>query len=161
MKLPQAVSLGLLAQTHPQALTSPSKSEHLETSSRPLSPASSALSDPPPNKRRRYSSSSLSDVDDDDDEEDQPLAARLARKTEPQATTPSKRGAKKGPGIPKNSPPNPRVNGSSQDEPKVKEEDKMDDSQLSRLATGVTVDADSETVRYRLFAIRHVLTHAQ
>ncbi|KAG5723750.1 Histone acetyltransferase gcn5 [Termitomyces sp. T112] len=130
------------------------------------SPVSSILSDPPQpsNKRRRISISSLSDDDDDDDddeEEDRPLAARMALKTSTRAeksTRPpaSKRSGKtRGkashkaqtapvsllpPSEPEETQMNGAVNGVNGHVNGVKVEDVMDQSQLSRLAAGVTVD---------------------
>jgi histone acetyltransferase len=125
------------------------------------SPASSELSDlPPPPKKRRISTSSLSEEDDDDDEEDKPLAALMvARPAEHGARTVSsgKRSGKKVSSMKSKAqtapasiaPPtwreqaemNGKVNGINGHDPKVKVEDKMDEGQLTRLATGVTIDA--------------------
>ena len=128
-----------------------------------LSPNSPLSDPPPPLKRRRTSESdsSLSDPDDEDDE-DQPLASRIPRSS---GSVPNgmngKRsgkklngktvGGKKGPpptslGLPSEQPHsasegaamNGRVNGIVPPDPPVKVE--VDDKQLSRLATGVTVD---------------------
>ena len=137
----------------------------------PLSPASSELSDiPPPMKRRRISESSLSDADeedddDDDDEEDKPLAARMTVKSAPDArpskTTTGKRSGKKASSMKSKAqtapasiqPPsgreqdemNGKTNGINGHDTRVKVEEKMDESQLNRLATGVTVDAGGTT----------------
>ncbi|KAK7053438.1 histone acetyltransferase [Paramarasmius palmivorus] len=118
------------------------------------SPASSLLSDleaGPPAKKRRISFSSESEDDreevprpdiDDDDEEDRPLAARIARKTAAKPSKQSGKSSKKA--VPASRIPatsahlNGRVNGTTS---KVKIEDKMDETQLDRLATGVPVDA--------------------
>ncbi|KAI3618622.1 histone gcn5 superfamily [Moniliophthora roreri] len=124
------------------------------------SPTSSLLSDfdaPPPAKRRRISFSSGSEEggdevsnpihqdDEEDDEEDRPLAARMAQKT---ASKSSKKGGKTSKKIaaasrvPATSAHlNGRMNGTTETESKVKIEDKMDETQLDRLATGVPVDA--------------------
>ncbi|KAH9935521.1 uncharacterized protein B0H18DRAFT_976083 [Fomitopsis serialis] len=125
----------------------------------------------PPTKKRRvsFSESSLSSSSSDDDEEDRPLAARktaaapaTAGKTEGSSTSrvtgqkrsgkqPSNKKAKKTQArtapvsmIPPSESqkvdmtrPADGANG----EAKVKVEDKMDEGQLMRLATGVTVDA--------------------
>ena len=113
--------------------------------------------------------SSLSDADDDDDddddEEDKPLAARMTAKTAPDNSRPSKttigkRSGKKASSMKSKAqtapasiqPPtgreqaemNGQINGTHVDA-KVKVEDKMDESQLNRLATGVTVDAGGTT----------------
>ncbi|KAG2055785.1 hypothetical protein BDR06DRAFT_953620 [Suillus hirtellus] len=121
----------------------------------PMSPDSSVLSDePPPSKRRRLSSSSLSDEDDDDDDDDKPLAAQVAdsnaaatgttsRKTvthrSGKKTSSMKSKAQTAPMGDKRPEKNGVANGRSSDL-KVKVEDKMDEGQLTRLATGVTVD---------------------
>ena len=141
----------------------------------PLSPASSILSDPPqpPNKRRRISISSLSEDEDDDDDEDKPLAARVAvnlAMDRPEMTArkaPAHRSGKKTSSMKSKgqtgfvSTPtrtgqdlleSRRVNGVRGHETKVKVEDKLDELQLTRLATGVTVDAGGPTspaVRYQ------------
>ncbi|RDX55063.1 Bromodomain-domain-containing protein [Lentinus brumalis] len=132
----------------------------------PLSPASSFLSDAieRPTKRRRisvdYSSLSEQEDDDDDEEEERPLAA--ARVTRPTRTSAGKnrnggrpRSGKqktsmkaKAHTAPANIPPPTAeereemrpTNGVNGHDAKVKVEDKMDERQLSRLATGVTVD---------------------
>ncbi|KAJ7703031.1 hypothetical protein B0H17DRAFT_1157163 [Mycena rosella] len=135
----------------------------------PPSSASSALSEaeasPPPAKKRRLSSSSLSGVASDD-EEDRPLASRMGLKTggpraEKSARAPaskSQRSGKKGPGIkgpgikskgqtaPVSLPPpvgqeQDEMNGIAVHEPIIKEEEKMDEEQLTRLTTGVTLDS--------------------
>ena len=125
--------------------------------------------------------SSLSDAedddddDDDDDEEDKPLAARMTTKTASngartttKATT-GKRSGKKASSMKSKAqtapasmqPPtgreqaemNGEVNGINGRDAIVKIEEKMDESQLNRLATGVTVDAAGTThavVRHRL-----------
>ncbi|KAI0780095.1 hypothetical protein C8Q74DRAFT_742018 [Fomes fomentarius] len=127
----------------------------------PLSPASSFLSDTidRPTKKRRVSVdySSLSEAEDDeDDEEEAPLAARITR---PLANKKKETGGKgqrggktskkaKAHTAPANLPPPTAQereemrpsNGVNRRDAKVKVEDKMDENQLSRLATGVTVD---------------------
>ena len=127
-----------------------------------LSPDSSLSDAPPPSpKRRRISASdsSLSEAENSD-EEDQPLAARMPRaaKTGPRNRENGVRRAGKktgGKGISMTSLPaeqahsaaegaakmNGRANGQMNLEAKVKFEEKLDDRQLSRLATGVTVDS--------------------
>ena len=125
----------------------------------PLSPGSSLSDAPVPAPKRRRTSqsdSSLSEPDEDEDEEDQPLAARIPR-TSTTATNglrpghrSGKKTSKKGvahTSVPSEQPHsaaegakmNGRVNGVMH-EPTVKVEEKLDDRQLSRLATGVTVD---------------------
>lgn len=140
-------------------------SAHSSPANEPASPVSSILSDvPPPSKRRRVSSP-LSDADEDededDDEEDKPLAARMSIKTAPDGSrtaTAGKRSGKKmkskGQVAPASiQPPTGReqaemnghlngVNGHT----KIKLEEKLDESQLDRLATGVTVDTSNAEV---------------
>jgi histone acetyltransferase len=112
--------------------------------------------------------SSLSDADedDDDDEEDRPLAARMTTKTAPDVSRPSKgttgkRSGKKASSMKSKAqtapasiqPPtgreqaemNGQLNGVNGLDMTVKIEEKMDESQLNRLATGVTVDAGGTT----------------
>lgn len=123
-----------------------------------LSPDSS-LSDapaPPPKKRRTsQSESSLSDPDDDDEEE-RPLAAgRTVLNGRAPIRSGKKTGMKKTGGkkiahtsLPSEQPHsvaegaklNGRTNGGTTQETRIKIEEKLDDKQLSRLATGVTVD---------------------
>ncbi|KAJ6500056.1 hypothetical protein C8R47DRAFT_971212 [Mycena vitilis] len=128
-------------------------------SSSPPSSASSVLSDisPPPSKKRRLSSSSLSGSDD---EEDRPLASRMGLKTGPRSeksarapASKSQRSGKKGPGIkykgqtaPASLPPptgqeQDEMNGVALPRPQIKVEDRMDEEQLTRLTTGVTLDS--------------------
>lgn len=142
----------------------------------PKSPASSFLSETVerPTKKRRISVdySSLSEQEDDEDEEEErPLAAGVPKPSEPKGRGKGGRatGARSGKQVssmkakaqtaPVNIPPpneeershmqrgSKGVNGRGS---QVKVEDKMDEGQLSRLATGVTVDASgpaSATVR--------------
>lgn len=106
--------------------------------------------------------SSLSDSegDDDDEEEDKPLAARMATKTAPDVPRKSisnmafgKRTGKKASSMkskaqtaPTATPSgeqtemNGQANGFNGHETQIKIEEQMDESQLTRLATGVTVD---------------------
>ncbi|KAJ7076334.1 hypothetical protein B0H15DRAFT_864193 [Mycena belliarum] len=136
-------------------------------SSSPPSSASSVLSDPfsPPTKKRRLSSSSLSA--ESDEEEDRPLASRTGLKTggaraEKSARAPaskSQRSGKKGPGLkskgqtaPASLPPptgqeQEEMNGIASPHPqlRIKEEDKMDEEQLTRLTTGVTLDSGPDS----------------
>ncbi|CAK5281778.1 unnamed protein product [Mycena citricolor] len=110
----------------------------------PPSSVFSALSDisPPPTKRRRLSSSSLSVSDE---EEDRPLASRVGLKTggtNGKSVRPAaSRSGKKGPGIKTKRqdapwPVNGQANGTV-----VKREEPMNEEQLSRLTTGVSVDS--------------------
>ncbi|KAJ3869781.1 hypothetical protein EV359DRAFT_69683 [Lentinula novae-zelandiae] len=95
---------------------------------------------PPPLKKRRISVSSLSGDDNDDDEE--PLAMRVSQKT-----APPKSPVKPGKGV-KFVPATGRMHVAHgktnvEPEPRVKIEDKLDDAQLDRLATGVPVDSET------------------
>ncbi|KAF7315512.1 Histone GCN5 superfamily [Mycena indigotica] len=136
--------------------------------SSPPSSASSVLSDdpdsPPPPKKRRVSYTSSSALSSDDESE-QPLAARVGAKSKSTTTRLDKgtrppaskgqRGGKKGPGIktkttgqmaPTSLPPptgleQALMNGTVSAQPQIKVEDKLDEQQLSRLTTGVTVDS--------------------
>ena len=131
------------------------------------SPASSFLSDAlnaePAPKRRRVSYSSLSSASSSSgEEEERPLATRRAEKGAPARQQKSKKVGRKG-GKGKSSmkskaqtapvalpPPTdqeraamerPAGNGINGHDVKVKVEDKMDEGQLTRLVTGVPVDA--------------------
>lgn len=129
--------------------------EHSSPLERVQSPTPSMLSDgdEPPAKRRRLSLSSLSDADEEeeDEEEDQPLAAQVshpqpldtpARKSNKRTGKKTSSMKSKSQNAPKSSM-QPDVNGVNGHLPdaKVKVEEKMDESQLTRLATGVTIDA--------------------
>ncbi|KAF7984193.1 hypothetical protein HWV62_15966 [Athelia sp. TMB] len=142
--------------------TSSSSQTHSSPANEPASPVSSVLSDvPPPSKRRRVSESSLSDADDDDDDDDdenKPLAARMSIKTAPDGSrtaTAGKRSGKKmkskGHVAPTSIQPptgreqaemNGHINGVN-GHARIKLEEKLDESQLDRLATGVTVDTSN------------------
>ena len=131
----------------------------------PLSPASSELSElEPPLKKRRVSTSSLSEEDDDEDEEeDKPLAARMrpvAIEHGARTVASGKRSGKKvssmkskaqtaatpvAPLAWQEAEMNGKLNGINGHDAKVKLEDKMDEGQLTRLATGVTIDASGTT----------------
>jgi histone acetyltransferase len=120
------------------------------------------------------------DDDDDDDEEDKPLAARMTTKTAPDGArttskvTTGKRSGKKSSSMKSKAqtapasmqPPtgreqaemNGQVNGINGRDTVVKVEERMDESQLNRLATGVTVDAGGTThavVRLFLYPSAH------
>lgn len=116
--------------------------------------------DEPPTKRRRLSLSSLSDADEEeeDEEEDQPLAAQVshpqpldtpARKSNKRTGKKTSSMMSKSQTAPKSSM-QPDVNGVNGHLPdaKVKVEEKMDESQLTRLATGVTIDAGPSSVAH-------------
>ncbi|KAH9485109.1 Histone acetyltransferase gcn5 [Psilocybe cubensis] len=148
----------------------------------PRSPTSSILSDPPQpaTKKRRVSFSSLSDADhdedddEDDDEEDRPLAARI---TMGSRSVPGKRSGKQAPGkktkkshtlaggaVPAssieeanaNAPTfNGKHNGINGHEPRIKQEDKMDEGQLNRLTAGIPVDSVGRSSAGHIY--RHLL----
>ncbi|TFY76343.1 hypothetical protein EWM64_g7667 [Hericium alpestre] len=115
----------------------------------PPSPGSSRLSErtsPPPAKRRRISLSSLSDQDDD--EEDRPLAAKMhaslngAARQGTDRRSGKKTKAHTGPAslfAPPTGELQAEMNGHVA---KVKVEERMDERQLDRLVTGVTVDTE-------------------
>ncbi|KAH9892539.1 hypothetical protein C8Q73DRAFT_698473 [Cubamyces lactineus] len=125
-----------------------------------LSPASSFLSEiveQRPTKKRRVSVdySSLSEQEEEEEEEERPLAAN-APQDKAREKTGRAAGSRSGKQVssmkakaqtaPANIPPpdeddTSRTNGVNGREAKVKVEEKMDEGQLSRLATGVTVDA--------------------
>ncbi|KAF8638044.1 hypothetical protein AX16_010676 [Volvariella volvacea WC 439] len=148
MKLPVSLVSPIIPST--------SSPDHRSQSTAP-STASSDLSDPPPAKKRKVSVSSLSDDDansndDEEDEEDKPLASRVASKASALRSQRSKRPGKKAPGMKAKrshtssaSYAQPGEEGEVNDgqsgrELKIKVEDKMDEGQLTRLATGVPVD---------------------
>lgn len=149
----------------PPSLTEPLLDQRIENAP-PQSPTSSILSDPPQpvTKKRRVSSSSLSDADendddDDDDDDEEPLAARI---TMGSRSVPGKRSGKQAPGkkskkshtIAGGAVPAPlsednnstaptsngKVNGINGHEPRIKQEDKMDEGQLNRLTAGIPMD---------------------
>jgi len=102
---------------------------------------------------------------DEDDEEDKPLAARMGLNStanRPEKTSrkvPAHRSGKKTssmkskdqtgqvstPTSQGQAETNVKINGANGHKENVKVEDKMDESQLTRLATGVTVDAGGPT----------------
>ena len=157
--------------------------EPVSPSKHPLSPDSS-LSDipPPPPKRQRtsQSDSSLSEAEDDDeDDEDQPLAARARVPVSTNGAMNgmrSRRGGKKTSGkkgvshtsLPSEQPHsaldgaakmNGRLNGGKSHDAKIKVEEKLDDRQLTSLATGVTVDTGMTAptpVRIQIILLRHL-----
>lgn len=115
--------------------------------------------DEPPTKKRRLSLSSLSDADEEvDDEDDKPLAAQVSQPQPPDtpARKSNQRTGKKTSSMKSKSQTAPTssmqpdmngINGRISDL-KVKVEDKMDESQLNRLATGVTIDAGPSSVTH-------------
>ncbi|THH20047.1 hypothetical protein EW146_g1247 [Bondarzewia mesenterica] len=158
MKLPESVASPLTEAefASPTALSSAEK--------HPLSSISSQLSEEllqPPTKRRRISSSSLSDAEDD--EEDRPLAARMTGNAVPSNGTrvhPRRSGKKtssmksKAQTAPASIPPptgeeqaemNGEIPHTNGHDIAVRADDQMDEGQIDRLATGVTVDTASPT----------------
>ena len=127
---------------------------------RHASPASSDLNDElqHPSKKRRVSTSSLSEEEDEEDEEEnKPLAERVAGTHAVKRTTRlapgHQSGEKKSKGHTSPTshlPPTEQVKvemhskpgGTNGYEPKVEIEDKLDENQLTHLATGVTVDGE-------------------
>lgn len=137
------------------------------TDKRSLSSPSSVLSDlpeQPPSKRRRITPAGENGKQEEEDEEDEdePLATRIPFGTankplEALVRSSKQRAGKglkmKGLTVPASIPP-PTGNAQDQmneqtmphgNEPRVKIEDQMDESQITRLVTGVTVDT-SEAV---------------
>jgi histone acetyltransferase len=162
MRLPvsiNAVSSGkyVVAVAHCLALTNSPTAR--ASPLRHVSPASSDLNDElqPPSKKRRVSTSSLSEEDDEEDEEEnKPLAERVASTHAVKRTTRLAPGHQSGEKKSKGHtaptshlPPigqdkvemNSKPGGMNDYEPKVEIEDKVDENQLTHLATGVTVDA--------------------
>lgn len=94
--------------------------------------------------------------DGDDEDGDEPLASQIGPSRHPHPGHRAKKGHKTQAGTAPASKPPPtglalaEMNGQiTHGEPRIKLEDKMDEGQLNRLATGVTVDTDtvSATVR--------------
>ncbi|KAI6121433.1 hypothetical protein F5141DRAFT_1211118 [Pisolithus sp. B1] len=120
----------------------------LDHSSRALSSTPSISAEEPPVKRRRLSPSPLSDADEDE-EDDKPLATQVGLGSDVPVRTTQRSGKKMSSMKSKSQtalsatddvkPDGSSVNGHVSG-PKVKVEEKMDESQLTRLATGVTVD---------------------
>lgn len=121
----------------------------LDRSPRALSSTPSVSVEEPPTKRRRLSLSPLSDADEDE-EDDKPLATQVGLASDAPIRTTQRSGKKTSSMKSKSQtalsatddvkPDGNSVNGHVSG-PKVKVEEKMDESQLTRLATGVTVDA--------------------
>lgn len=105
---------------------------------------------------------SLEDMQEDDDDEDgnEPLASQIGPSRQPFSGHRTKKGHKTQAGTAPASIPPPtglalaEMNGQiTHEEPRIKLEDKMDDRQLSRLATGVTVDTDTVATTVRTTVI--------
>ena len=94
--------------------------------------------------------------DGDDDDGDEPLASQIGPSRHPFSGYQGKKGHKtQARTAPVSVPPptslalaemNRQI---AHDEPRIKIEDKMDEGQLNRLATGVTVDTDTVTATVR------------
>ncbi|KAF9654000.1 Bromodomain-containing protein [Thelephora ganbajun] len=128
------------------------------TEKRSLSVDSISLSDndqEPSKKRQKMMDFSLGDMqedgyDDDDDDCDEPLAAQIGPSRQPLSGHRAKKGHKTQAGTSPASMPPPtglalaEMNRQiTHGEPRIKVEEKMDEGQLNRLATGVTVDTDT------------------
>jgi len=112
----------------------------------------------PPKKRQKMIGFSLDDMqeDGDDDDGDEPLASQIGPSRQPFAGHRAKKGHKTQAGTAPASmlPPTglalAEMNGQiTHEEPRKKVEDKMDEGQLNRLATGVTVDTDTAAATVR------------
>lgn len=89
---------------------------------------------------------------DGDDDDEEPLAARMAQKTA--SKSPKKHFAGKGAksaAAGRMPIANGKTNGFVEPEPRIKIEDRMDDAQLDRLATGVPVDSETTAVSPCIF----------
>lgn len=100
----------------------------------------------------------LGDMQEDDDDEDgnEPLASQIGPSRQPLSGHRTKKGHKTQAGTAPLSIPPPtglalaEMNGQfTHEEPRIKLEDKMDEGQLNRLATGVTVDTDTVAATVR------------
>jgi len=112
----------------------------------------------PPKKRQKMTGFSLDDMqeDGDDDDRDEPLASQIGPSRLPFSGHRAKKGHKTQAGTAPASmlPPTglalAEMNGQITHEgPRKKVEDKMDEGQLNRLATGVTVDTDTAAATVR------------
>jgi len=135
-----------------------------------LSIGSASLSDhdqEPPKKRQKTIGFSLDEMqeDDDDDDGDEPLASQIGPSRHPLSGYRAGKGHKTQAGTAPASmlPPTglalAEMNGHiTYEGPRVKLEDKMDEGQLNRLATGVTVDTDTVTATVRAIVISKCVT---
>ena len=121
----------------------------------------------PPKKRQKMTSFSLDDMqeDGDDDDGDEPLASQIGPSRQPFSGHRAKKGHKTQAGTAPASmlPPTglalAEMNGQiTHEEPRKKVEDKMDEGQLNRLATGVTVDTDTVAATVRVIVISKLVT---
>ena len=107
----------------------------------------------PPRKRQKMTGFTLDDMQedrDDDDDGDEPLASQIGPSRQPFSGHRAKKGHKTQAGTAPASmlPPTglalAEMNGQiTHEEPRKKVEEKMDEGQLNRLVTGVTVDTDT------------------
>ena len=116
----------------------------------------------PPRKRQKTTSFSLDGVleDGDDEDGDEPLLSQIGPSRHQLAGHRAKKGHKTQAGTAPASIPPPtglalaEMNGQiTHEEPRIKLEDKMDEGQLNRLATGVTVDTDTVAATVRAIVI--------
>jgi histone acetyltransferase len=114
----------------------------------------------PPQKRQKMMEFTFEDMqeddDDDDDDGNEPLASQVGPSRQPLSGRRTTKGHKTQAGTAPASIPPPtdlalaEMNGqTSHEEPRIKLEDKMDEGQLNRLATGVTVDTDTAAATVR------------
>ena len=115
----------------------------------------------PPKKRQKMTGFSPDDMqeDGDDDDGDEPLASQIGPSRQPLSGHRAKKGHKTQAGTAPASmlPPTglalAEMNGQiTHGEPRKRAEDKMDEGQLNRLATGVTVDTDTAAATVRAVA---------
>ena len=128
------------------------------TEKRSLSVDTVSLSDhdrEPPQKRQKMMDFSLEHMHEDDDDEDGNKLL-ISPSHQPLPSHRAKKGHKTQAGTAPASIPPPtglalaEMNGQiTHEEPRIKLEDKMDEGQLSRLATGVTVDTDNVAATVR------------
>jgi len=135
-----------------------------------LSVDSVSLSDhdrEPPKKRQKTIGFSLSEMQEDGDDEDgdEPLASQIGPSRHPLSGHRANKGHKtQARTAPASLPPptslalaemNRQI---THEGPRIKVEDKMDEGQLNRLATGVTVDTDTVAATVRVIVILKFIT---
>ena len=103
--------------------------------------------------------------DGDDEDGDEPLASQIGPSRHPYSGHPAKKGHKTQARTAPTSIPPPtsfalaEMNGQiTHGEPRIKVEDKMDEGQLNRLATGVPVDSDTVAATVRATVILKRIT---
>ena len=118
-------------------------------------------------KRQKTMGFSLGDMEEDGDDEDgdEPLASQIGPSRQPLSGHRAKKGHKTQAGTAPASKPPPtglalaEMNGQVTHEgPRMKVEDRMDEGQLNRLATGVTVDTDTVAATVRVIVISKRVT---